>query len=98
MNHSTIIRQHDNNNFVAKMDLQQKAFGELLAIDFGVFGSSMNYDQIFDYQKLFYSAAAQNPTFPAGRNATGGWDRNGQASQIATPGALLLACAVVIPP
>ena len=90
MDHSTIIRQHDNNNFVAKMDLQQKAFGELLAIDFGVFGSSMNYDQIFDYQKLFYSAAAQNPTFPAGRNATGGWDRNGQASQIATPGALLL--------
>ena len=42
MDHSTIIRQHDNNNFVAKMDLQQKAFGELLAIDFGVFGSSMN--------------------------------------------------------
>ena len=90
MSHNTIIQLHGENNFVAKMDLQQKAFDNLLGIDFGVFGSSMNADHIFDYQKLFYSAAAQNPTFPAGRDANGGWNRNGQASQIATPGALLL--------
>ncbi len=90
MSHNTIIRQYNDNNFVAKIDLQQKAFNDLLAIDFGVFGNSLNYDNIFDHQKLFYSAATQNPTFAVGRNAMGTWDRNVLASQIATPGALLL--------
>lgn len=40
-------------------------------------------------QKLIYSAATQNPTFPAGRNSSGGWDKNTTASQINPPGALL---------
>lgn len=55
----------------------------------GVFGSSQNNKNIFDTQKLFYSAATQNPTYPDGMNATGGWDRNALASQICNPLSLL---------
>jgi TonB-linked SusC/RagA family outer membrane protein len=87
--HNSIIKLHGNNNFVAKLDLDQKAFNNRLIIDLGLFGSSMQSDNIFDVQKLFYSAAAQNPTFGYGMNDKGAWDRNSQASQINTPGALI---------
>lgn len=89
MSHNTVIREHDNSNFVAKIDLKQLAFDRRMTIDMGVFGSSTRADNIFDNQKLFYSAAAQNPTFGYGRNASGGWDKNILASQINTPGALI---------
>lgn len=89
MRHNTIIRQHGNNNFVAKVDLTQLAFDNRLKVDMGVFGSSQKDEHIFDEQKLFYSAATQNPTYPAGQNSSGGWDKNPNASQINPPGALL---------
>jgi len=89
MKQNTIIRKHDNANFVAKVDLQQKAFDDIMTIDLGVFGSSMKEEGVYDEQKLFYSAATQNPTFPNGKNASGGWDRNSTASQIGNPLALL---------
>lgn len=89
MEHKTILKEHGNNNFVAKIDLNQKAFDDKLLIDFGVFGSSASNDNIFDVQKLFYSAAAQNPTFPLYRNSSGEWDKNMEASQINTPMAIL---------
>lgn len=89
MRHNSIIRLHGNNNFVAKVDLTQLAFDDRLKVDVGVFGSSQKDEYIFDEQKLFYSAASQNPTYPAGMNAAGGWDKNPNASQINPPGALL---------
>ena len=89
MHHHTILKDRGNNNFVAKIDLTQKAFGNRLTIDMGVFGSSQKDEYIFDEQKLFYSAATQNPTLPFGQNASGGWDKNTNASQINPPGALL---------
>jgi TonB-linked SusC/RagA family outer membrane protein len=89
LNHNAVIQINKYQNFVAKLDLSQKAFDNFLAIDLGVFGSSQNNNEIFDDQKLFYSAAAQNPTFPAGMNASGGWDKNSTASQINPPQALL---------
>lgn len=88
MKQSTIIREHGNGNFVAKIDLTQLAFDDRLKIDMGVFGSSQREEYIFDEQMLFYSAAAQNPTYPY-RNADGSWTKNPNASQINPPGALL---------
>lgn len=89
MQHNTIIRDHGAHNFVAKIDLTQLAFDQRLRIDMGVFGSSQKDEHIFDEQKLFYSAAAQNPTLPYQQNASGGWDKNPNASQINPPAALL---------
>ena len=38
---------------------------------------------------LFYSAACQNPTYPAGRDANGNWTKNGSAYRINPPSAVL---------
>lgn len=89
MDHNTVIRVQENDNFIAKLDLAQKAFDDLLNIDLGVFGSSQKNHYIFDDWKLFYSAASQNPTYPNGMNTSGGWDKNSTASQINNPLALL---------
>ena len=89
MDHNAVIRVDDYNNFVAKLDINQKAFDDILTIDLGVYGSTQRTKDIFDEQQLFYSAATQNPTFPKGMNASGGWDKNSTASQISNPLALL---------
>ena len=85
-----VVKVNATKNFTAKFDLFQKAFNNLLNIEFGVFGSSQKNHFILDPQKLFYSAAAQNPTFPDHQNAQGGWDRNATASQLTSPLAVLL--------
>lgn len=78
MDHNTIIKNMNYNVFVAKIDVTQKAFNDNLATgDFGVFGSSFKNHDIFDTQMLFYSAACQNPTFPAGPDENGNWVKNG---------------------
>lgn len=87
--HQTIIDEHGSHSLVAKIDLTQLAFDERLKIDMGVFGSSGKDEFIFDEQKLFYSAATQNPTFANRPDASGNWDRNTTASQINPPGALI---------
>ena len=88
MDHNTVLKNNSYSNFAAKVDLMQKAFDDHLTIDLGVFGSSQSNKNIFDVQKLFYSAATQNPTFPDHINSSGGWDRNTTASQITPPNAL----------
>jgi len=85
MQHEMVVKITERRNFTAKFDLIQRAFDKLLEIDFGVFGATQHNKYIADEQKLFYGAATQNPTFPEGMNAQGGWDRNGSASQIASP-------------
>ena len=89
MQENTVIKNNGYKNFVAKIDVKQKAFDDLLTIDLGVTGSTQKNNEIDDIQKLFYSAAAQNPTYPAAMNASGGWDRNTNASQISNPLATL---------
>lgn len=86
---NAIIKTKGYRSFVAKLDVTQKAFNDKLTGDFGVFGSSSKNNGIFDTQMLFYSAAAQNPTYPEGQDADGNWKKNGAASQINHPGALL---------
>ena len=73
IDHNTIIKTKDYNNFVAKIDVTQHALDNRLTGDFGVFGSTYKNNDIFDSQMLFYSAACQNPTYPAGRDANGNW-------------------------
>ena len=89
MDHNTVVQPQENDNFVAKLDLLQRAFDNHLRIDLGVFGASQRNHYIFDDWKLFYSAASQNPTISSGRNAQGGWTKNSTASQIDHPVALL---------
>lgn len=89
MDHNTVIKINEYNNFVAKLDLQQKAFDDMLTIDLGVFGGSQHNKYIFDQQKLFYSAASMNPTLAFERNSNGKWDKNAYAAWINPPGALL---------
>lgn len=89
IDHNTIIKTKDYNNFVAKIDVTQHAFGNRLVGDFGVFGSTYKNNDIFDTQMLFYSAACQNPTYPAGRDANGNWTKNGSAYHINPPSAVL---------
>ena len=89
IDHNTIIKDKDYNNFVAKIDVMQHAFDNRLTGDFGVFGSTYKNNDIFDPQMLFYSAACQNPTYPAGRDANGNWTKNGSAYRINPPSAVL---------
>ncbi len=89
MDHNTIIKKMAYNVFVAKVDVTQKAFNDRLTGEFGVFGSSFKNHDIFDTQMLFYSAACQNPTFPAGTDEHGNWLKNESATHINPPGILL---------
>ena len=90
IDHNTIIKTKDYNNFVAKIDVTQHAIDNRLTGDFGVFGSTYKNNDIFDSQMLFYSAACQNPTYPAGRDANGNWTKNGSAYRINPPSAVLV--------
>ena len=89
IDHNTVIKTKGYDNFVAKIDVTQHAFGGRLTGDFGVFGSTLKNNDIFDTQMLFYSAACQNPTFPAGRDPNGNWTKNGAAYRINPPAAVL---------
>ena len=90
MGENTVITNNSYRNFAAKLDVSQQAFDDILTIDLGVVGSSQRNNDIFDEQKLFYSAATQNPTYPNGPNASGGWDCNINATQINNPLALIV--------
>ena len=88
-NNKTVIRNIGNRGFTAKVDVTQKTLNERLIIDLGLFGAMQNSSSIDDEQKLFYSAAAFNPTFPNRRNQDGSWPGYTDASQINPPLALL---------
>ena len=89
MDHKTIVKVNDYRNLVVKLDVTQKAFDGKLTGDFGVYGSSSKIHDIFDTRMLFYSTAAQNPTYPSGQDANGNWVKNSAASHINHPGILL---------
>ena len=89
MDHRTVVDISRYRNFVAKLDITQKAFDDILSIDLGVFGSLQKSYGIFDVQKLFYSAATQNPTYGYDPGANGSWSKNTTASQINPPDAII---------
>lgn len=81
-----VVRNNHSRNFTLKADIRQTALEGRLAVDFGLFGSLLKNNYLFDFQKTFYSAAAFNPTFSKHRNKeTGAWDQLSYASQIANP-------------
>lgn len=83
--HEMVVKNNNYNNFTAKFDLNQKAFDNVLTVNLGIFGSSTSVKNLADIRKLIYSSIAQNPTYPAHRNASGNWDLNSGASQIPPP-------------
>ena len=80
-----VVKNTGSRSFVANVNLSQRMWGELLKINIGMFGSLQQNKNPFNEQKLFYSAACFNPTYPAKRNESGGWDGDAGASQIANP-------------
>ena len=89
MEHHTIIRTNNYRNYIAKLDISQKAFDNLLTVDLGMFGSLQSNNYLPFAQKLLYSAAAFNPTFPDGANADGSYSQIPEAVWISNPHALL---------
>ena len=88
--HKTVIRNNNFTNYTAKLDLHQKAFDNHLAVDLGVFGSIQKSNYLPFKQKLLYSAATFNPTFPDGANVDGSFNQVTEAIWINNPNALLM--------
>ena len=87
--HRTVIRTNNYTNYTAKLDLHQKAFDNHLTVDLGVFGSIQKNNYLPFKQKLLYSAATFNPTFPDGANADGSFNQVTEALWISNPNALM---------
>ena len=89
MDHQRVILKNRFRNYIAKLDVTQRAFDDHLTVDLGVFGSLQKKDNIPFQQKLFYSAATFNPTFPDGRNEDGSYGQVTEALWINNPNSLL---------
>lgn len=89
MDHDMVVKENGFSNYNAKLDISQSAFDGFLDVDLGFFGSVQKNALIHDVQKLFYSAAAFNPTYPTARNSSGTYDQISAASQINNPLSLL---------
>ena len=87
--HQTVVKSNRFRNYIAKLDVSQLAFDKRLTFDVGAFGSLQKYDYIPFQQKLFYSAATFNPTFPDGQNADGSYGQVTEALWINNPNSLL---------
>ena len=80
------LRNSDMRNYTAKIDAQQLAFNKKLKLELGIMGSEHDGKRQYDMQKMFYSAAAYNPTYPNHKNATTGkWDEDMLANEIYNP-------------
>ena len=89
MRHKTVIKTQDYRNIIAKLDITQKAFDNRLTVDLGMVGSVQKRDYLPFPQKLYYSAATFNPTFPDRPNADGTYDQVTEALWINNPLSLL---------
>ena len=89
MDHWTVVRSNHLRSYIVKLDMTQKAFDDRVTFDLGAFGSIRKADLIPFPAKLFYSAAAFNPTIPNGRNDAGGFDEIPEAVWIENPNSLL---------
>ena len=89
MEHKTIIRTNNYRNYIAKLDISHRAFDNRLTVDLGMFGSLQKNNYLPFVQKLLYSAATFNPTFPDGTNPDGTYPQVAEASWISNPNALL---------
>ena len=90
IDHQGVILHEHLRNFTSNMSLHQSMFNNLLDIELGLFGN-VRKDQtaIFDTQKVFYSAAAFNPTFAPTGDINTGYEGFTYANQISHPLALM---------
>lgn len=79
------LKNSDMTNYTAKFDATQYAFNKKLKLELGVFGSQRDGNIQYDMQKMFYSAAAFNPTYPNVRNSSGTYDEDLLANEIYNP-------------
>ena len=89
MEHETVIKTQGNRNLIAKLDITQVAFDNHLTVDLGMVGSLQKINYLPYMQKLLYSAATFNPTFPTTKNQDGKYDQVTEAIWISNPLALL---------
>ena len=89
MDHRTVIKTNRLRNYIAKVDMMQKAFDNRVTFDLGVFGSIQKANRIPFLQKLLYSAEAFNPTVSAERGDNGDFTYIPEAPWINNPGAML---------
>ena len=89
MEHNTVIKSKGNQNYIAKLDITQLAFDNRLTVELGMVGSLQKVSYLPFQQKLLYSAATFNPTFPDTKNAEGKYDQIPEALWISNPLALL---------
>ena len=89
MEHKTVIKNQGNNNYIAKLDITQLAFDNHLTVDFGIVGSLQSVSYLPFKQRLLYSAATFNPTFPATMNNKGEYEQVTEAIWINNPMSLL---------
>ena len=79
------LKNSDMKNWTVKLDGTQYAFNKHLKLELGVLGSQRDGHIQYNMQKMFYSAAAYNPTYPNHKNADGVWDEDLLANEIYNP-------------
>ena len=89
MDHQRVIKTNHLRNYIAKLDISQQAFDDVLTVDLGIFGSLQKAAYLPFKQKLFYSADTFNPTFPDGANTDGSYNQVTEALWINNPNSLL---------
>ena len=89
MDHRTVVKTNRMSNYIAKIDMTQKAFDNRVTFDLGAFGSIQKTNRLPFLQKLLYSAEAFNPTIASGRNSNGDYDKVPEALWIANPCSML---------
>ena len=86
MNREGVIVNEKLQNFTSNMNMTQYVCDNFLKCDLGMFGSIQKERNLVNLHKVFYSAAAFNPTFPNHKNPeTGSWDGSVLASQLSHP-------------
>lgn len=79
------LKNSDMKNYTVKLDAAQYAFNKHLKLELGVLGSQRDGNIQYSMQKMFYSAASYNPTYPTHKNANGVWDEDLLANEIYNP-------------
>ena len=89
MEHKTVVKTQGNKSYIAKLDITQMAFDNHLTVDLGIVGSLQRISYLPNKQRLLYSAATFNPTFPDTKNSEGVYDQVTEAIWISNPLSLL---------
>ena len=89
MEHKTVIKTQGNKSYIAKLDITQIAFDNRLTVDLGMVGSLQRISYLPNKQRLLYSAATFNPTFPETKNDLGEYDQVTEAIWINNPMSML---------